>query len=194
VCLGSPAQAVARAETFLGYYFLLGPTRSQAKLVEVIRAMGVKIAPGTIEEYSRSYNWVERVIELEKKLGDPIASAIIDTKETMSLKQAELGRAMQDIARRKLALMTDDNSPIEVGANDVVRLAEVGQKIERLAVGEVTERREIVTSVVNNVVQPFCDLFIQINVIPSEQERLHRFAEGADRIIDGYAVTAVESQ
>ena len=67
--------------------------------------------------------------------------------------------------------------------NDAGVLIERGGKVERLAMGEATDRRELTVQIVEPLVRQIVALFEQVNVLVDENARARQFAIGADSII-----------
>lgn len=76
--------------------------------------------------------------------------------------------------------------------SDIARLADVGTKIERLAVGEATSRIEVVENTLRAMVMEISALFREVNVYPDQDDRMREFGTGADAII-GRHVPALEA-
>ena len=179
----------SRADSLFGLYYELGAERSLAKLRSRLRDLGIKIAASTLNRYSSRFGWQARVLEMDAKLQERRENTRIEAVLAMNRRQAQLGKGMQTVAAGGLRRLVD----MELDAHAVSALARDGVKIERLALGEATSRAELAVQVVNAVVVGIVELFREVNALPDPKERIRRFAEGADQIIDAkLAETAIQ--
>lgn len=176
----------ARADAAFMLYWQMGPERSLEKLADIGATLGLRGSLKTLKRWSADFRWQARLIEFDAKAAERIEERVIGDVVEMNSRQALLGRSMQAIAKKRLDLFNE--VPATLDAADVARMAEVGTKLERLAMGEVTERRQVMLSILNVVIRPLCELFGQVNGLPDEQERLRRFAIGADDVVDRYLI------
>lgn len=125
----------------------LGVTRS---LVKVAEAVGKNVT--LIGRWSKLYRWVERAERYDVYLDRRRREQAEDERERARRRHQGLGAAMQTVAIQRLR--GDENASIaglDVNTLDpaaVARFAEVGVKLERLALGEATD---LVRGVVTNV-------------------------------------------
>jgi hypothetical protein len=103
-------------------------------------------------------------------------------------RQARVGVAMQALAKERLDSLLERHSYISVG--DVVRLMKTGVDIERLAMGQVIDRWEILTNIVNPLMFDLVSIFAQVNAIEDEHERAVEWARRADAILLTYVPEA----
>jgi hypothetical protein len=118
-----------------GYFTLfrdLGPTRT---IVQVAAEVGT--SEDQMYKYSRKFRWVERAKLWDLHLESEKIQAIEAANRTMASRQAKLGMMLQDKAADAMSQLSW-NADRPVTAKDVVALADVGVKIERLARGENT--------------------------------------------------------
>ena len=119
--------------------------RSLQKMVEEIglSADGKR----TMAIYSSKFRWVERAdaydIYLEAKVRAAHEKAILKMTED----HAALGAQLTRKAMIRLLKISEE----EISAGDLVRMADIGVKIERLARGESTENQKITGSIENTV-------------------------------------------
>lgn len=93
----------------------------------------------TLGDASTKYNWVERCeaydIEIERQNREQQEQAILK----MNKDHADLAAQMVQKAAKRLLTIPEE----ELSAADIVRLVDVGVKIERLSRGESTENKQI---------------------------------------------------
>ncbi len=186
--MGKHTATALRAESWFILYWRMGPDRSLEKLAEFGSSLGLKSSLNTLKRWSSDFGWQARVIDFDAKACERTQEQVLDDVVGMNMRQALLGRSMQIVAQKRIDLFKE--VPATLDASDVARMADLGVKIERLAMGQVTGRREVMLSLLNVVILPLCDHFKQVNTIPDEVERLRRFAAGADDVVDKYLVTA----
>ena len=88
---------------------------------------------------SRKRRWSERCEAYDAYISDELASRQVKSVLEMNERQRKLGVRMIERALSRL----EDMPPEEIRAGDLVRLADIGVKIERLARGESTENQRI---------------------------------------------------
>ena len=181
------ARSEERAGLFFSIYHALGPARSLALLHGNLARLGTRVSLNTLKNYSADYDWQARLAEIEAQEMEEQAVSHVALVKHMNVRQAALGRAMQGVAETAIgqlaeALKAEDAEPM--GAQALARLAEIGTKIERLAMGEATTRAEILVSTYSTVVQEFVGLFIVVNDLAEAEERKRQYALGVDAIID----------
>lgn len=184
-------------EVYFALYAGLGAGRSLNGVLDLCRAAGVK-APGvsTINGWSQRYGWLERVREYEESLRQASATEVVDSLAAMNDRQANLGRALQAAAALGLANMRQaDPRLLNLKPEGMATLAKEGARLERLALGEATERTEIISRLANIVIVEIAVLFDRINGTdtPEAQRRRADFAFGVDAIMGRFAIEA-ESQ
>lgn len=175
----------SRAEILFGLYYQLGGERSLAKLWKYLCGIGVRISEGTLENYSKRFNWQARVVELDAKLQEQRDSALVNKVQAMNDRQANLGRGMQTIAAGKIKYILDDKEASKkIALADAAGLAATGVKIERLALGAPTERREAVILVWNVMLAQVVNIFKEVNTIKDSHERIELFAQKVDLLAE----------
>jgi hypothetical protein len=180
--LATQAKAKRRSEAWVLVYHLLGTDRSLMKLKRHLAAIGLSVSMTTLKDYSAKYGWQDRMRELDARQADARQLTHDSTVARMNERQANMGAAMQTVAGRGLAMIADNAGAMTPG--DVARLADIGVKLERLALGEATTRSEIEVTVYNTIIQQIAALFINVNAMDSPDDRTRTFADGVDGIID----------
>lgn len=148
-----PGETRAAYEGFRAYRDL-GPTRSLTRA-----AYTLDKHRQTLGQHSTKYRWVERAAAWDDHLDTLRRNALEDHAVTMAERQANLGREMQELARRELslyllkervrqndleaALQSGDPIPSHlmdpvVPARTLSAIARAGVEIERVAVGADT--------------------------------------------------------
>ena len=184
---GTHAWSEERAGLFFALYHALGSARSLETLHSTVIKLGMRVSITTLRRYSINYRWQAHLAELETQEAQEAGLAHFALVKRMNVRQAALGRAMQGVAESaigKLAEALKVPYAEPMGAQALARLADIGTKIERLAMGEATTRAEILVSTYSTVVQEFVGLFIVVNDLAEAEERKRQYALGVDAIID----------
>lgn len=171
-------------EVALVIYLGMGSERTAKAVYEMGVSMGARRPLKTIERWRTEDGWVEKARAYDERqtsttLPAVAAAAALASRE----RQANLGRAMQSVAARELAELKG------LSGSEVARLGDIGVKVERLAEGEVTERREIAIRTYERVMMPVLVLIRKtVDVVvsdPEERQRLvNLLAPGIDAIRD----------
>lgn len=98
------------------------------------------VSRSAVAQVCQDWQWQTRLHALDKFKAEQMTAKIKRDAETMASRQATLGMKLQEKAND--ALLVVDISKDTVTVRDVVALADVGVKIERLARGEKTEEKE----------------------------------------------------
>lgn len=132
----------ARLYSYFKLYLELGPKRTFTMLADEI-GIRAEIFSG----YAARWRWNER-IERHRKHLDKVAQQEAErVSKEMGRRQARLGGLLQAKAEEALNLLLYDSDENRPSANDVAKLAEVGAKIERAAVGERVTQSPAITIV-----------------------------------------------
>jgi hypothetical protein len=114
----------------------LTPT-SNRSLRKLAKELGIRRQ--TIEELSVKFNWVARAeaydLDLARQIREQNEAEIMEMRKNHAL----LASQMIKKAAKRLLTMPEE----EITASDIVRLVDVGVKIERLSRGESTENKQI---------------------------------------------------
>ncbi len=168
-----------RADVFFALYATL-PRRSIDALAATAHGLGLRVSRGTLDRYSSDYGWQARLADFEEERaaveGSP-AGVVVKMNE----RQAQLGRAAQELARK--AFNSIGKQADAIGPHEAIRLAKDGQHIERLAMGEATSRHEIAVSVYNELVESIAILFEDASRLDDRDAMRRRFAVGVDALI-----------
>jgi len=151
-----------KADIYFAMYYKLGPERSLLKLRESLSMLGLKRALNTFKNYSHKYDWQKRVTELDVKLKEKHESERIFQIEHMNRQQAVLGKNMRNLSSVGLQVLIDlfkKTDYIDLPVSDIVALAREGTKIERLAMGEATDRIEQYSFIYNVMALGIIDIF-----------------------------------
>jgi len=177
----------SRAEAFFIEYYEMGPERSLEKLHDKMARMGLRKSLNTIKRYSVDYDWQKRIGLLDTKFQaerELKARAKIDD---MNDSQALDGRNMRAIGRAAMVGLTNiirEKGALNLPAQDIVRFMAEGTKIERLAMGEVTDRTEAHDFAYNVMLLGIVEIFNEINELPSKLQRREIFALKVDQLRD----------
>jgi len=165
--------------------------RSFERCAELLTAYGDKTHRSTLAKWSSDFGWQQKVKTWDARLiSDTYEHAATDellAHAAMQARQAQLGRTLSALASSGVERALHNNvtpSPLESA-----RLAEVGTRIERLALGETTSRAEVVQTVLRPVVSALLTVFVEANALDEPRERLASFADAAQRVIDSALVT-----
>lgn len=175
----------ARADVLFVLYQQAGPARSLVGLHEQAAALGLNVSVSTLKRYSKQFGWQERLEAIDRAAAEHDDERAAEAVRLMNERQAQLGRSLQGVAATALQSYVRDRGQLdEVRPGEVARLAEAGTKLERLALGEATERQEVVVTVWNVVVRELVPLFASVNALSAPDERAAAFARGLDELVD----------
>lgn len=169
-------------------YYQLGPQRSIEKLHKALTELGLKRAMSTLKAYSVRFHWQARVLELDARLRAEREQKALEVRDEQDERQARLGRNMQVLASAGMLSMQKlmkDGAPMAPA--DISSLAKTGVQIERLASGKETDRVRIVTQINNAWTLQVSAIFLQVNELPSGEERRARFVALMDPFIAAQA-------
>ena len=177
----------SRAEAYFIEYYEMGPSRSLERLHERVTKMGLRKSLTSLKRYSIDFEWQKRVELLDTKFKaerELHARAKIDD---MNDSQALDGRNMRSIARAAMINLSNiirETGVLNLPAQDIVRFMAEGTKIERLAMGEVTDRIEAHDFAYNVMLLGIVEIFNEINEYPSKAKRREAFAVKVDELRD----------
>ena len=174
-----------RAETFFWIYYHIGPDRSLEKLHEICAKVGLKRALSTFKDYSAKFDWQNKLIEIDTKLKEERELSHIGQVQDMNESQAKDARNMRAIARAGMsayAKMIQTVGSIDLSPQDIATLMREGTKIERLAMGEATDRLESMLFVYNVMIYAIGDIFKEINSIKNQDERARIYGQKVDEL------------
>lgn len=168
-----------RADTFFAVYYEMGPERSLEKLQELCAKIGLKRALSTFKLYSVEFGWQNRILEVDAKLKDEREKAKFAKIEAMNDRQAQDARNLQAIARAGMTGLVQqmrETGQLEMQPQDIATLLEKGARLERLALGEATDRLEAISVTYNIMLLGFVELFKEVNLIKDAEQRMRTFA------------------
>ena len=176
-------------------YLTMEPPRSLKRLGELLAEHSIKISHTTLREYSRHFGWQKRLsdaAEIAKR--SPVLKAA-DHLVSMAEKHAENGRIMQYFANTFLsAQLKDGPKKRRVNVGDLARLMVDGSKLERLALGEATDRTEVRLEAFNLVVAQVIDVFTEVaHTYQIPDAAVRDFAHGAEKVVN-QAMAQAESE
>ena len=120
-------------------YFRLGADRSLTRLHEALAAEGGRVpALRTLEEWSRTYHWADRIADVECRAREAEDAARITAIREMQERHTKEGLLLQSRGSQWLAEFDSGDATPDVA----IRAIAEGVRIERLARGEATERTE----------------------------------------------------
>jgi hypothetical protein len=179
-----------RANILFSLYYQAGPSRSLVRLRDDARLLGVRISLATLKRYSSTCDWQARVARLDEEAELRHDERSLERIAAMNERQSQLGRSLQGAAATSLQSLLRDAARLgEISPAEIARLADIGSKLERLALGEATERRDIITSAWNVVVRDVVELFCAVNGTPDPDARAAEFARGLDDLVDRHLAT-----
>lgn len=97
----------------------------------------------------------------------------------MNLRQAQDARNLQAIARAGMTGLVQqmrETGQLEMEPQDIAALLEKGARLERLAMGEATDRLEAISVTYNIMLLGFVELFKEVNLIKDPEQRMRTFA------------------
>lgn len=103
--------------------------------------MGLADRPAqrTLSRWRTTYDWVERAKEFDAQRETRGEAVLIESAIADDVRQANLGRALQQLAATGIQYFTKQGSNLELRGSEIASLAAQGVKIERLASGDATE-------------------------------------------------------
>lgn len=111
----------------------------ERSITNAVKAVGAKTGKGRVfERWSSEHDWVTRATAWDTHLDQAVQARILKERGDMAARQVRLGRGLQDKATEGLGELKAG----ELSAEAVAKLAKAGVDIERLAIGEVTDRVE----------------------------------------------------
>lgn len=180
---------------FMVYRFM-GADRSLSKLLEFCGTVRVKISMGTLERYSKKFDWQRRLMELNAQDKDRQEKAISAQVEAMNHRHAQFAQGLLGLAAGGLNFFqqnmreTDRGKTLLMSISELVTLYRTAQSGERLARGQATNKVEIWVDVASTVVQEFSMIFLAVNDITDPAERKAEFIRLGDDMVRRYYTEA----
>lgn len=119
------AEPAEQYDAFL-YYLKLAPPRSWAQVRREF--------PAANWRWWQGWRWEERADAFDTSLAQRTLQNITELRAKMALRQAEVGQEMLALAKARLAQFAENGG--RISAMDAARIAEIGAKLERAALGE----------------------------------------------------------
>lgn len=175
--MGKPKRETLRHKEAFEFYYGLGQERS---LERVARQFGVSNVAA--ENWSRSFNWLPRIVERDREIGERLAESTKTDVERLKERQLKVLRAVQSQYVRNLA-----GGESRISAKDFLTAAQMEARLLGLDVGGVSEQ---------DVEELFASLILAIqsevpDACPACQARLavkERLVERFERLAEEYAL------
>lgn len=135
-------------------YLSLGKTRNYTKVAKTS-----SVAYSAVNIYSIKYQWKKRAMEYDLAKEEEFKIKLDEEIIQSRIRQQRLGSEMQNLANKGLKILNKDIEGLS--AQDIVKLCDIGVKIERLALGSSTEIKE-------STVKAEIDAKIKVEEIPKE--------------------------
>jgi len=187
-------EAQQRAELCFDLYLTMKPPRSLTELHRRCAGVGLHLSLNTLKNYSRRYHWQARVAQAQDAAQATELQRNAETLTTVADRHAKEGQTLQQFALSQIKYqMAQDPSAVQVSAGDIARLMTEGIKLERLALGEVTDRSEVRVQAFSLVVAPMIDIFADVaRTYQIPDEAVQAFAIGAEKVVS-QAMQSVET-
>lgn len=173
------SRARERANTYFEIYYAFGPDRSLIMLHDHLAALGLKISLNTLKNYSSWFSWQQELLKRDAIMQQKRKAQTANIVEVMNRRQADLGSAYQSIAAGGIKNYLDalkGNEPLKISPLVSAQIAQIGQKMERLARGEVTDRKEAIQQINDIWVLVVSQTFLAVNDYADPRVRKEEFA------------------
>ncbi len=127
----------ARAFEAFQKYRDMGPSRSVVKVGQECRK-----SESLLSRWSVKYRWVDRVQAYDAYMDSQQLEKQRQARLDMAVRHAQMARALQGKALERLKTLT----PAELNVPDLLRYVVEASKLERLAMGEPTEKTAVETT------------------------------------------------
>lgn len=179
-------------DLYYALYVALGKDRSIKGVLDCGRTLRVATPSlKTLERYSRVYHWQQRVRDFEAGIAARNEELIADTIAQMNDRQAAAGVALQQLV---VDAVEEINSRKPAHRNiapaQLASMLDTGVKVERLARGQATERRDLAVAFVNGMIPTLAQLFVSVNMIGDPDTRADQFGEGLNEIAKRFVINA----
>lgn len=194
-------QAEIDATSALGAYLGM-ERRSLRRLVRELADRHIHVSLWAVKWWSVRHDWqaeaaaydARRTEEDDRRM--EVVATYADENRTMEERHGGLGRKLQDLASEWAERYITEGHPLT--PTEVVKWAESGVAIERLATGQATSRTEINRTTYNTLLVGVLELFKTVvqPAIPGDAREMvsREFADGVnaitDRMLEGNAKTA----
>ena len=193
-----------KARYLFPIYQQLGPDRSLKSLCELCTKLGLKIAESTLKNYSVDFDWQKQILQINAKEHEVQEKSILSKIDEMNEADAQMARGLRalvvaainrireqmriDQMARQAKLQPGQTAPLMLDMTfvEMASLAKAAQYMERLARGQAILRTEIWIEVVDTVIQEFALIFMAVNKIQNEEERMNEFGRLSDEMVTRY--------
>jgi hypothetical protein len=191
--MARPSRSAERAGLLFVLYAQLGPDRSLERLANLLASAGSPVPHGTLKRYSREYGWQRALLEAHAEAAAQrhvrAAEAIVAQAE----RHAQLGRVFQTLAARAAdARLRDPEGLARASLAAIARAEAAGAEIERRAQSEQHDRQGIAVEIWNRLTVELVPAFVEFNALPDEQDRLERFVEHLDQLVDAHLRSVID--
>ncbi len=172
-----------REREAFGAYWDLGADRSIERLHEGLKNGERAPSLRTLWRWSAKYDWQRRVRELEREARKADNDARIEALRHTEERQADLGLWMQQKGVESLDL----RDPAKVTTQAAIRLLVEGSKMERTLRGVMTDRMDMMVTILNQMLKAIMEVFVIANVEDLPQDREFHFCQGMDDLMKKYS-------
>ncbi len=149
--VASGRHSTSAANILFSLYYQAGAERSLARLHTDLRSLGVGTSLTTLKRYSAKFDWQGRIARLDEEAGHRNDDRSLERIAGMNERQSQLGRSLQGAAASAVQTLLRDGSRLrDITPAELSRLADVGTRLERLAMGEATERQDLIVGAWNS--------------------------------------------
>lgn len=192
-------------EFYFAIYAGIGRDRSLNAVHDLVSGMGIGVSLKTLERYSRTYSWKQRVQEYDIGQAKKVSESVLRDAIANNVQHARIGRALAQLAMRgiteRLPSPTNPNGATGLRGSEIARLASEGVRIERLASGQATDVHAVVVGLTEAITDDIASLWqtslsTAIDIIATstpvaDEVKEHAFAEasmmfgrGVDRMLN----------
>lgn len=181
------AKIKEKGAAYFEYYYIMGVNRTLIMLRDRLGELGVKTSVTTLERYSSWFSWQQQLLKRDAIAQEERKRETANIIEVMNRRQADLGSAYQSIGAGGIKDYLDalkggkdadgnDIKPMEISPLVSAQIAQIGQKMERLARGKIADRRETIEQINNMWVLVVSQTFLAVNNSPDPRVRKEEFA------------------
>jgi len=192
-------RTAAKADALFLTYVQLGEDRTLKRLWAFVRSMDVKISLKTIERWSASFHWQERLLQYQAEIERKRALEGVEALEDMDKRHVQLNQALGSLAAAGISHYQDliakaqaeGKRGLKLDINEIVGLIGQSQRGERLARGLATSKAEVIVEILPPLVKDIFAVFLAVNVITNDPPEMVRkreaeFITRADQQLNQY--------
>lgn len=116
-------------------FLAMGKTRTYAKVSQIS-----SVSYSSVTDYAGKYQWVKRATEHDRVKEEEFKIKLDEEILQSRIRQQRLGVEMQELANKGLKILNKDIEGLS--AQDIIKLVDIGVKIEKLALNSPTEITE----------------------------------------------------